>query len=63
MSTGKGKKRLRNIPVLYNDLKKKRGVMLTDAAWHSVQDLALKNNISASEYLERLIRKHCITGD
>jgi len=38
-----------------------RGVMLTDTAWHSVQELAVKERISASEYLEVLIRKHCVT--
>ncbi|MBW4613566.1 MAG: hypothetical protein KME21_09830 [Desmonostoc vinosum HA7617-LM4] len=61
MSTGKGKKRVKNIPVLYNESKKKRGVMLTDTAWHSVQELAVKNNVSASEYLETMIRKYCVT--
>ncbi|MDZ7956569.1 MAG: hypothetical protein RMY34_01460 [Aulosira sp. DedQUE10] len=61
MSTGKGKKRTKNQPVLYDEPKKKRGVMLTDTAWHSVQELAAKNNISASEYLEEMIRKHCVT--
>ncbi|MBW4616353.1 MAG: hypothetical protein KME21_24370 [Desmonostoc vinosum HA7617-LM4] len=61
MSTGKGKKRVKNIPVLYNESKKKRGVMLTDTAWHSVQELAVKNNVSASEYLEMMIRKYCAT--
>ncbi|MHC5609458.1 MAG: hypothetical protein ACYTXA_00055 [Nostoc sp.] len=60
MSTGKGKKRIKNTPVLHDETKKKRGVMLTNTAWHSVQELAVKSNISASEYLEELIRKHCI---
>ena len=61
MSTGKGKKRVKNTPVLYDETKKRRGVWLTDTAWHSVQELAVKNNISASEYLEEMIRKYCIT--
>lgn len=61
MSTGKGKKRIKNAPVLYDELKKKRGVMLTDTAWHSVQSLAAKSNVSASEYLEEVIRKYCVT--
>lgn len=61
MSTGKGKKRTKNTPVLYDEAKRKRGVMLTDTAWHSVQELAVRDDISASEYLEILIRKHCIT--
>ncbi|QBQ73807.1 hypothetical protein kac68v162_gp155 [Nodularia phage vB_NspS-kac68v162] len=61
MSTGKGKKRVKNTPVLYNEIKKKRGVMLTDTAWYSVQELAAKNDVSASEYLEAMIRKYCTT--
>ena len=61
MSTGKGKKRIKNSPVLYDEQKKKRGVMLTDTAWHSIQELAVTNNVSASEYLEELIRKYCVT--
>ncbi|MBD2197197.1 hypothetical protein H6G08_15225 [Calothrix anomala FACHB-343] len=61
MSTGKGKKRVKNTPVLYNETKKKRGVMLTDTAWHSVQELAATNDVSASEYLEAMIRKYCVT--
>jgi hypothetical protein len=32
MSTGKGRKRVINTPVLYDEPKKKRGVMLTDTA-------------------------------
>ena len=58
MSTGKGKKRLLNQPVLYDEIKKKRGVMLTDTAWHKIQELAVINKMSASEYLEILIRNH-----
>ena len=61
MSTVKGKKRVKNTPVLYDEQKKKRGVMLTDTAWHFIQELAAKNNVSASEYLENMIRKHCVT--
>lgn len=60
MSTGKGKKRIKNTPVLYDEPKKKRGVMLTDTAWHSIQELAVKNDVSASEYLEELIRQYCV---
>ncbi|MBW4632170.1 MAG: hypothetical protein KME30_09775 [Iphinoe sp. HA4291-MV1] len=60
MSTGQGKKRVKNIPVLYDEPKKKRGVMLTDTAWQKIQELALKDKTSASEYLEELIRKYCL---
>ncbi|MDB9538812.1 ribbon-helix-helix protein, CopG family [Anabaenopsis tanganyikae CS-531] len=61
MSTGKGKKRVRNTPVFYDEVKKHRGIMLTDTAWHSVQELAAREGVSASEYVECLIRKYVLT--
>jgi hypothetical protein len=62
MSTGKGKKRVRNVPVLHDEPKKKRGVWLTDTAWHSIQELAARKGVSASECLEELIRKEILTA-
>ncbi|MEM9925911.1 MAG: hypothetical protein AAF915_19530 [Cyanobacteria bacterium P01_D01_bin.50] len=63
MSTGRGKKRMKDTPVLYEGLKKKRNPLITDYAWHGMQEKAIKSGLSASEYLERLIRKdlkeHC----
>jgi hypothetical protein len=61
MSTSKGKKRIKDTPVLYDEVKKRRGVWLTDTSWHSVQELAVRGNMSASEYVENLIRKCCVT--
>ena len=58
MSTGKGKKRMKNSPVIHTELKKHRGVMLTNYAWQGIQKKAVYQNISASEYLEQLIRYH-----
>jgi hypothetical protein len=58
MATGKGKKRTRNQPVLYEELKKCRGIYLTDTAWQMVQISAIKSKISASEYVEQLIRNY-----
>jgi hypothetical protein len=58
MATGKGKKRLRNIPVFYDSPKKSRTVWLTDDAWEMIEKLASSDGIaSKSEYLEELIRK------
>ncbi len=56
MSTGKGKKRIKNQPVLYNELKKQRAIWLTNKSWYKVQEKAVQSGISASEYLENLIR-------
>jgi hypothetical protein len=62
VSTGKGKKRIKNVPVLHEEPKKQRGILLTDTAWYSVLELAAINKVSASEYVEELIRKHCVTA-
>ncbi|MEH2032111.1 MAG: hypothetical protein V7K67_21080 [Nostoc sp.] len=58
MVTGKGKKRLRNIPVFYDSPKKSRTIWLTDDAWQMIERLASTfEATSKSEYLEELIRK------
>ncbi|WP_339381050.1 hypothetical protein [Brasilonema sp. UFV-L1] len=44
------------MPVLYEETKKQRGVMLTDTAWSNAVIKAREKGISVSEYLERLIR-------
>ncbi|GET40234.1 hypothetical protein [Microseira wollei] len=59
MSTEKGRKRLKNQPVLHDELKKKRGVWITDTAWGMLQETAVRNQTSCSEYLEMLIRREC----
>ncbi|WP_414584432.1 hypothetical protein [Scytonema sp. PCC 10023] len=52
MSTGKGKKRIRNVPILYDEVKKRHGILLTDTAWASLVSAAKKNNVSVSELIE-----------
>jgi hypothetical protein len=52
MTTGKGKKRLRNIPVLHDEIKTKRTILLTPSAWMKIQALAKTRNTSASEVIE-----------
>jgi hypothetical protein len=61
MSTGKGVKRTKNNPVFYAELKKGHEIFLTDSSWLKVKELAKKNGLSVSEYIERLIRKLDIT--
>jgi hypothetical protein len=57
MSTGKGKKRVKNSPVLYSSLKKQKGIWLTTETWELIEQQAILNNLSRSEYIEQLIRK------
>ena len=58
MTTGKGKKRVKNSPVLYNSLKKQKGIWLTTETWELIEEQAVLNNLSRSEYIEQLIRKY-----
>ncbi|MGH7998541.1 MAG: hypothetical protein ACREPR_03700 [Brasilonema sp.] len=47
---------MKNIPVLYEETKKQRSVLLTDTAWTNAGRKAKENGISTSEYIERLLR-------
>ncbi|NJM70488.1 MAG: hypothetical protein HC862_09775 [Scytonema sp. RU_4_4] len=57
MSTGKGKKRVKNQPALHEEMKKRRGIFLTNTAWEFVCEEAVKQQTSASEYVESLIQQ------
>lgn len=56
MSTGKGKKRIKNQPVFYSELKESHRIYLTPTAWSKIQKIAKENNLSVSEYIEKWIR-------
>ena len=57
MSTGKGKKRVKNQPVLYNELKKVHGISLTDYSWDKLRTMAKKKGLSVSEFVEQWLRE------
>jgi hypothetical protein len=46
------KKKMKNVPVLYDELKTKRTVNLTDTAWSLLKDRATQKGISISEHIE-----------
>jgi len=52
MTTKKGQKRLRNVPVLHDEVKKKRTVNLTPTAWENMKKEATRRGISVSELIE-----------
>ncbi len=58
MATGKGKKRVKNQPVLYDSLKKKKALWLTTETWEIIEEAAVRNKVSRSEYVEQLIRTY-----
>lgn len=56
MSTGKGQKRVKNTPVFYDEIKKRRGINLTDTAWEILARTAKIQQISVSELIEQYAR-------
>lgn len=50
-------KRLKNQPILHEQLKKPRTIWLTPESWEQVQEIAGKKGMSSSEYVEQLIRE------
>lgn len=52
MATAKGKKRVRNIPVLHDEVKSRHHVLLTPSSWAKLQKYAASKNISVSELIE-----------
>ncbi len=54
MSTRKGKKPVKNVPLLHEELKSRHCVWLTPTAWDKLQKKATNNGISISELLENI---------
>ncbi|MCG6138255.1 MAG: hypothetical protein MET45_27110 [Nostoc sp. LLA-1] len=51
------KKRLRNIPILHDEVKAKRTVVLTPTAWENIKTEAISRGVSASELIEEWGRR------
>lgn len=61
MTTGKGKKRLKNQPVFYDELKTLHSITLTPSSWLKLRKLAKSQGLSVSELIEQWARK--LDGD
>ncbi|MBR8838901.1 MAG: hypothetical protein DSM106950_34090 [Stigonema ocellatum SAG 48.90 = DSM 106950] len=57
MQQGKGKKRIKNQPVFYDEIKERRTLSLTPTAWKKLLALSIDAGLSASECMERIIRE------
>lgn len=57
MSTRKGKKGQKNIPVLYSEIKERHTIVITPTGWEKLHRLAQKKELSISEYIEQWVRK------
>jgi hypothetical protein len=51
------KKRLKNVPVLHDEVKTKRTVVLTPTAWENIKNEARIRGVSASELIEEWGRR------
>ncbi|ARV61160.1 hypothetical protein BZZ01_23365 [Nostocales cyanobacterium HT-58-2] len=52
-----GKKRLKNVPILYEGIKKKRAIGLTDTAYQNLQEAAAAEKLCLSEFVETWARQ------
>ncbi|WP_460200394.1 hypothetical protein [Scytonema sp. NUACC21] len=50
------KKRLRNVPVLHDEVKDRHQIMVTPTAWESMKAEASRRKISVSELIEEFGR-------
>lgn len=50
-------KRIKNVPVDWDELKQNRTINLTDTAWKLLGEKAKSENISRSEVIERTVRR------
>lgn len=46
------KKRLKNVPVLHNEIKQRHQIVVTPTAWENMKDEANNRGISVSELIE-----------
>ncbi len=53
MATTKGKKRVKNVPVLHDEVKSRHHVLLTPSSWAKLQRHAATKGISVSELIEQ----------
>jgi hypothetical protein len=56
MSTRKGKKAVKGIPLFHDEVKQTHGIKLTDTAWKKLGEIAKALKISRSELVERIAR-------
>ncbi|NMG05698.1 hypothetical protein DP117_02025 [Brasilonema sp. UFV-L1] len=56
MSSRKGKKAVRGVPLFYDEKKRVHGITLTNFVWEGLTALAHQQQISVSELIERWAR-------
>ena len=56
MTTPKGQKRLKNVPILHQELKQRHQIHITPTAWGNMKKEASRRGISISELIEEFGR-------
>lgn len=56
MSIKKGQKRIKNIPVLHDEVKERHQIVVTPTAWNNMKQEAIERGISISELIEEFGR-------
>ncbi len=56
MTTKKGQKRLKNIPILHDEVKERHQIVVTPTAWGNMKEEASRRGISISELIEEFGR-------
>jgi hypothetical protein len=57
MTTKKGQKRLKNIPILHDEVKQRHQIVVTPTAWENMKCEADLRGISISELIEEFGRR------
>ena len=52
MTTKKGKKRLKNVPILHDEVKGRHQILVTPTTWENMRQEATRRGISVSELIE-----------
>ncbi|MEA5598765.1 hypothetical protein [Rivularia sp. UHCC 0363] len=56
MSIKKGQKRVKNIPILHDEVKQRHQIVITPTAWENMKQEAVERGISISELIEEFGR-------
>ncbi len=56
MTTKKGHKRIKNIPILHSEVKERHQIVVTPTAWKNMKREASRRGVSISELIEEFGR-------
>jgi deoxyhypusine synthase len=57
MATKKGKKRIKNVGILHDEVKQRHQIVVTPTAWNNIKSEADRRDVSISELIEEWGRR------